>query len=842
MGADATGNAVTGGVFFHAVVQGRNITVQLPAPVTPALCGLPVPSATFTGRDGELRTVLELLDPAGSAPAVPVSAVSGLAGVGKTELAVHVADAARDRGWFPGGVLFEDFHGFDDARRVEPGTALGRLLRALGVPDEHIPADVSERTRLYASVLSAFAGQGRRVLVVLDNVSSAEQVRPLLPRDSATGVVITSRHTLGELEARLIELPVLGAEAAVAMLGGRLRAARGPADRRVGDHPRDALRITELCGRLPLAVQIAAALLADDPARPLAALADDLEGARTRLDEMSYHTLAVRAAFDLSYARLERLEPAQTRLFRLITLNPGPEVSTGAAAVLAGQDVRTTRRQLEALARAHLIERGGAYGRWRMHDLVRLHTEEQQHKRAEADGGPAAHTRLLEHYLATALAAAGRMDPVGCSARHGSAPLDGEFRDRTEALSWLDAEFPNLMGAVTGAGEAHASLAMRLTAAVSGFLELRRHTDEWVTLAECAVRAAEHLADRAATAHLLTQLGRALQLSRRFEGAVGAHRRATAAFRAHGDRHGEGTALLNLGGPLHDMHRYAEAMNAYRTAGDIFQEFGNWYGVSRALINLGSTLQELARFEEAIDTCRTAVALCRELGDSQGEGFALGNLGVALRGAHRHDEAVVACRDAARICHERDDRHGEAKAQNIVVLSLERLGRHEEALAAGLAARATFRDLRDRHGEGHALSAVGTALRALGRPEEAVDAQRTAVALLHGIGDAHGEGKALTNLAATLLECRRYGPALDHCREAETLLRRVGDRHSEATAMVVRGAALHGAGRFTDAAAVQQRAAEIFCGISDRHSQSVALANFRDSRHAARHGARPDGP
>lgn len=847
MGFGATGNSVSGGVFLHTVIQGRDIALHLPAPVVPALCGLPAPSATFAGRDGALRTVLESLAPDRTGPeAVPVSSISGLAGVGKTELALHAAVAARERGWFPGGILFEDLHGFDESRRVAPGTALGRLLRALGVRDEHIPVDVSERTRLYASALAAFAEQGRRVLVVLDNASSAEQVRPLLPGDGATGVVVTSRDRLGELESRRTALPVLDAGAAVAMLEGRLRTALGPGECRVEKHPRDASRIVELCGRLPLAVQIVAALLADDRARPLATAADDLADTRTRLDEMRYNSLAVRAAFDLSYARLEHLEPAHARLFRLLTVNPGPDISTDAAADLAEQEVRTTRRQLEALARAHLVEHGASYGRWRMHDLVRLHTEEQQRRRAGADGGRAASTRLLEYYLSTARAAADLVNPAGRGAR-ATAPPDGGFPDRAAALAWLDAEFPNLMAAVTGTDEQLAPHAMQLAAALAPFLEVRRHFGEWVTMAQCALRAAGRLHDRAATAELLNHLGRAQDLSRRFEEAVAAHRRAAEVFRARGDRYGEGTALLYMGGPLHELHRYDEAMSAYRDAGAIFQEAGDWHAVSGVLLSLGNTLREQARFEEAVDACRTAVDLYRELGDLYNGARALTNLGAALRDVHRDEEAVTACHDAVELFRELGDRHGVAKAQNVVVLALQRLGRHEEALAAGRAAAAAFRELRDRHGEGHATSAVGTALRALGRLSEAVEAHRGAVTLLHDIGDAHGEGKALGNFAAALLEAGRHDSALARCQEAERLFRAVGDRHSEAVTMTNRGRALHGSGRFAEAAAVQQRAAEIFCGLGNRHYQSLALAGFRAARRAARGGARvgaarTDGP
>src|ERR1051325_10315550 len=198
-GQDPDGSAsnhISGGVFFHAVIQGRDITVQLPPQITPALAGPPPASPTFTGRDTHLAQLLEDLAPDQTRQqAVLVTAVAGLAGVGKTELALQTAaQALRQPGWFPGGVLFVDMFGYDRDRYLSPERALDGLLRALGMPGEHIPADLQDRSRLYRSVLGAYAEQGRRILVVIDNASAAEQVRPLLPSDGTTATLITSRH------------------------------------------------------------------------------------------------------------------------------------------------------------------------------------------------------------------------------------------------------------------------------------------------------------------------------------------------------------------------------------------------------------------------------------------------------------------------------------------------------------------------------------------------------------------------------------------------------------------------------------------------------------------------
>lgn len=191
------------------MVQGRDITVQLPHTITRALSGLPDGSPAFTGREGQVEELLEALAPGQGPQEAVLTAVAGLAGVGKTELVVQTAARALEQpGWFPGGVLFVDLFGYDAERLVSAERALDGLLRALGMHAEHVPAELQDRSRLYRSVLATFAEQGRRILVVIDNAATAEQVRPLLPTDGATATLVTSRHTL-DVGARLHDLDVL---------------------------------------------------------------------------------------------------------------------------------------------------------------------------------------------------------------------------------------------------------------------------------------------------------------------------------------------------------------------------------------------------------------------------------------------------------------------------------------------------------------------------------------------------------------------------------------------------------------------------------------------------------
>jgi hypothetical protein len=349
--ADASGgeirSTVSGGTQQGPVLQGRDFSnisfaaaTAAAAPV--ALAQLPALVAGFTGRGAELAQITALLDPAEDSGAVVVSAVAGLAGIGKTALAVHAGHAAQQAGWFPGGVLFLNLHGYDDAP-VEPGQALDALLRALGVAAEHIPPGTEERAGLYRSVLAQISDP---VLIIADNASSEAQVRLLLPGPGPHRVVVTSRHTLAGLGARLLDVMILDDETGVALLHQTLRAAR-PGDDRIGADRQEAVRLAGMCGGLPLALQITAALLKADPSQTVSDLADDLADEIRRLEALQYDdgsgtsAPSVAAAFELSY---RQLDDVAARVFRLLPVNPGPDVSTATAAILAGLPVGDTRK------------------------------------------------------------------------------------------------------------------------------------------------------------------------------------------------------------------------------------------------------------------------------------------------------------------------------------------------------------------------------------------------------------------------------------------------------------------------------------------------------------------
>ncbi|WP_405648645.1 tetratricopeptide repeat protein [Streptomyces sp. NBC_00019] len=638
-----------GGAQFEGPVVAKGNFYQRAAAPT-ALNALPARATGFTGRDGELTRLLEALGPsAGDAAseAVPVlvAAVSGLGGIGKTALAVEAAHRACAAGWFPGGVLFLDLHGYDE-KPVAGDQALEALLRALGLEPEHIPLGADEQGSLYRSRLADRARQQGAVLVLADNVSSPEQVRPLVPGDPRHRLLVTSRSKLPQLGARLLALDELTPREAYDLLQRALRIA-DPADSRVADEAEAAAQVALRCGHLPLALQIAAALLVLDVDKPVAELAGELAEFRNRLDHLDDGERSVRAAFDLSY---RNLPPDQARLFRLLAVAPGPEVTTDVITVLTDDPV-PPQGALEALARAHLVTRGRGRGRWWLHDLVRAYGTGVVAADAElAAEAEQARLRVLTYYHRLARAAddhlrwlPGRPEPQG-------------LQDRQAALDWLDAERPGLVAAVQWARETrYADRAVRLAARLAAYLEWRRRYHDWITVSRAAFEAAYRSEDDRAEASAWDNLGSALRGAGRLEEAIDAHRNAHELYKDLAEHRGEANALNNLGIALRRTGRVEEAIKAHSRARDINHTAEDSQRLGSSWGNLGIALREAGRVDEAIAAHTRALELYQAVRDRQREARAWHNLGTALRAAGRAEEAVEAYGEAVAIHQDFED-------------------------------------------------------------------------------------------------------------------------------------------------------------------------------------------
>ncbi|MET8579260.1 tetratricopeptide repeat protein [Streptomyces collinus] len=632
----------SGAEFRGPVVGKAEYRQQAPAPT--ATNALPPRTAGFTGRDEELARLRDALNPV-AGPATPqavlVAAVSGLGGVGKTALAVEAAYAARAEGWFPGGVLVVDLHGYDDAP-VTADQALQSLLRALGVEPQHIPVLADERAGLYRSLLA----ERDALLILADNASSPDQVRPLLPGGDRHRVLVTSRDRLSQLGARLVPLDQLTPEAAYALLDRALRIA-DPGDHRIPDEAEAAARLAGLCGHLPLALQIAAALLAEDPDRTVAELAGELGASYDRLAVLDDGDRSVRATFDLSYRRLP--EP-QARLLRLLALAPGPEVSEEVAAVLV--DARTPPlRDLAALARAHLVHRGSERGRWRLHDLVRAFavgvTDAEAGLRKE---GEAARLRVMDFYAWTAFAADSRL-------RWTPGKSEPErFSTTAQALAWLDAERPGLVAAAMwGVEQPYAESAIVLAGSLAEYCDWRRHFDDKIAVTRVAQEAAHRRGHRPAEAMAWTNLGNALLMVGGEEEAIGAHTRAREVFQSVEDRLGEAMAWNNLGVCERRTGRVERAIEAHTRAYRLFQDVGDRKYEATAWNHLGTALAEVGRLEEAVEAHIRARDLSQDVGYRRYEGGAWHNLGAVFWRQGRTAAAIEAYTEAMRIHHEYED-------------------------------------------------------------------------------------------------------------------------------------------------------------------------------------------
>jgi hypothetical protein len=457
---------------------------------------LPADVAAFTGRAAELAELDRLLTieataaevpgfgaAGGRAPVAMISAVSGTAGVGKTALAVHWAHQAFGR--FPDGQLYVNLRGYDPDQPMPAADALAGFLRALGVSGQDIPLDEDQRAARYRSLLSR-----KRMLLVLDNASHADQVRPLLPGTSGCAVIVTSRDALAGLVARdgaaRLDLDLLPLEEAVALLT-ELIGEQARAD------PDAAAALARRCARLPLALRVAAELAAAHAAVPLADLVEDLADQQRRLDLLDAGDdprAAVRAVFSWSY---QQLSAEAARMFRLAGLHPGPDITAAAAASLAAIAEAEARRLLRELARAHLIAEH-VPDRYAVHDLLRAYAVEQaRHNGTETDRREAT-GRVLDHYLHTAAHAARLLNPaqepvILAPPRPGAAP--GQPADRRQALAWFAAQHQILLAAVILASESgFDSHAWQLPWAMEPFLQARGHWQEWAATQRTALGAA----------------------------------------------------------------------------------------------------------------------------------------------------------------------------------------------------------------------------------------------------------------------------------------------------------------------------------------------------------------
>ncbi|MFI5913099.1 BTAD domain-containing putative transcriptional regulator [Dactylosporangium sp. NPDC051541] len=595
---------------------------------------LPARVAGFAGRTEWLARMDELLPADDADRDVQVVTISGAGGIGKTTLAVHWAHSVADR--FPDGQLYLNLHGFDPVRTpLEPAAALSLLLTALGVRPRDIPPDPAERESLYRSVVAA-----RRVLVVLDNAHDAAQVRPLLPGGAGCLALVTSRDPLTGLAAagaRPMMLDLFDTIEAADLLERRLGRWRVVAD------PASVAAVIARCGGLPLALSVVAARAAVTSTPSLAALAGELARARRALDGFAGVDAATdpRTVFSWSY---RVLDDDTARMFRLLSVHPGPEVTVGAAASLAGVAPDAAGEALRRLCAASLLNESGP-GRYTSHDLIRAYAVELADATDPDGDRDAALGRLLDHLVHSAYAATLLLDP-----NQTPTPIDpaadavvfDPVADRPDAMAWFEAERPVLLAAVERAGADHPSHAWQLACACVVYLERTGRWQDKLAVLGTALEAVRRTADRPVEARILRSLGRTLGRLHQHDEATEHLRAAVALYREIGDANGLAHATGTLGELLEGAGRYEEAMTYTRLACDLYRRNGNTLGEARSLGGVATLQTMTGRYVDAIATCERALDLFTAAG-AQGELALAGvydTLGVANHHLGAHAKAI----------------------------------------------------------------------------------------------------------------------------------------------------------------------------------------------------------
>jgi DNA-binding SARP family transcriptional activator len=657
---------------------------QLPQATVPAQ--LPHDVRGFVGRDSELSELDEVLAGTCSEP-IRIAMIAGTAGVGKTALAVRWAH--RVHGRFPDGQLYVDLRGYGPDEPVSASDGLAAFLRALGVEGPDIPPDLADRAALYRTLVAR-----RRMLIVLDNARTPDQVRPLLPGGRTCFVLVNSRDALIGLGVR---------EGAHRVLLDRLRASdaldlfHSMGGERARAEPRAAATLVERCARLPLALRVAAEQIKSRGGVSAADLADELADQQRRLDALDVDgdpNTAVRAVFSWSY---RHLRPAAARLFRLWGLHPGHVVDPHALAVLAEDDPTITRRTVATLVQAHLAEEV-APGRYEMHDLMRAYATELAMEEEPVEQRDAAVRRLLTWYLHTVVAARFAVDPYARRIELEAAPPHvPTFEDRAAGLRWFGLERQNLVAAVRLAGErGEHTLCWRITSALLTFFHLGKHWDDWFTTHHLGLAAARAHEDLLGQAYMLNGLGVAYGDVGQGADAIEAHREAAELYTRTANRTGAAWNLNNLGVVYDDLRRFPEAVACYEEALALFQELGDPRGQGLALCNLGDVHRQLHEPDRAVETLRQAMAIQQAAGDLHGQRFTLTNLGDLHREAGDSEAATESYRAALVISKDLGDRWRVARLLDRLAETLSAAGEIMTSIAYAREARAMFTDLRAR--------------------------------------------------------------------------------------------------------------------------------------------------
>lgn len=656
-----------------------------------------------------------------------IFAIDGMAGIGKTALAIRAAHRLAVA--YPDAQLYLDLHAHSRGRTpVDPASGLETMLRVLGVPDREIPDSLDGRAALWRSHLA-----DRRALIVLDNAVSSSQVNPLLPGSGRCVAIVTSRRRLSTLVGAVpITLDVLVSDDA-ARLFTRIV---GP--ERVGSDQDAVRQIVESCARLPLAVSLCASRLKYRPVWSAWNLATELIRASDRLNEIWAEDQTMASVFELSY---RGLDPVRQRMFRRLGLHPAQDFSVEAAAALGGTDRTEARRGLESLSDHNLVQEP-RFGRYRLHDLLHEYAYRLAEEEDSPDERARAIDRLLDYYTFVAAQADSLINLLGSRNYQVEwEPVDApRFGSHAEAITWMEIERANLHAGVRLAIETHRLVrATQLARTMVYFLRLKGYWRDTLDLCQSVTDVCEGIEDRASAADLAFYCGDILRLTGRHDEARQQYEAALAAYGDLTDRHWEARTLHSIGDIERAEGRYDEALDRYQGALTVYRELGNTLAGARALHSIGDAYRLSGRHAEARERYGQILAIYRSLDDPVGEARVLHATGALNLQDGKLDKAFTDTQHALDAFCRLGDRLGEADAQCGLGEIHQRLGNHEESLQHYEKALDAYRELGDQRGRAQTLWRLGTLLIAVARTSEAAALLQDALAAFVGLGAAEAD-------------------------------------------------------------------------------------------------------
>jgi len=685
---------------------------------------------------------------------------------GKTALALHWAHRARRQ--FPDGQLYVDLRGYDPDQPVAAGDVLARFLRALGAAGQDVPLDVEERAAAYRTLIS-----GRRMLILLDNAASVEQLRPLLPGTRSCVVLVTSRDSLAGLVAlhgaRRVELEQLPLPDAVDLLrlliGGKVEA-----------QPAATVALAEQCVRLPLALRIAAELVATRAGVSLTDFVVELADHRRRLDllDTGDNRAAMPTVLSWSY---DHLPPETARAFRLLGLHPGPDLDAYALAALTDTGPDHAQRLLGHLARAHLIQATGS-GRHSMHDLLRAYASSRTNLTETDTERQDALTRLFDHYRAVTAAAANILYPAE---RHRHAPVPPAttpapaFADPASALAWLENERANLLAAVSyTAGHGWPRHTIHLAAAMRRYLDIDGYTADALTVATIARDTAHTCADKNGEAYASHCLAVVYMRQSRSADARQHLEHADTLYQQTGDRTGQGIVSTNLGIVASRQGHYELAVRHHRHGLAIAQEIDDWFGQGRAHFTLGRVYLRQGHYELAAEHFCQSLTLTLQTGDKCCEAGTQDDLGVLHLQLGRIEESERCHLYAQRLCDEVGYTEGRAYTLTNLGNVYRELRDYNQALEYHETALALFRKIGYHDGEVRALNDTGKTLHSAGQVSSAHSYHTAALILATRIDDRYEHARAHHGLAQNHHTTGGIEQARHHQQQALALYTKLG--------------------------------------------------------------------